>query len=75
LSNSELRFRQIHLDFHTSEHIPGIGSDFDPEEFAATLERARVDSITCLPAATTAGSISIPPLFARGGIRTFRETC
>jgi hypothetical protein len=47
LSNSELRFRQIHLDFHTSGHIPGIGLDFDPEEFAATLERARVDSVTC----------------------------
>ncbi len=40
-----LRFRQIHLDFHTHELIPAIGSRFDPEEFAATLERARVDSI------------------------------
>lgn len=47
MSNNELRFRQMHLDFHTSEHIPGIGAEFDPEEFAATLERARVDSITC----------------------------
>lgn len=43
----ELRFRQIHLDFHTSEHIEGIGADFDPEEFAATLKAAHVDSITC----------------------------
>jgi len=43
----DLRFRQIHLDFHTSEHISGIGSGFDPDEFAATLEKARVDSITC----------------------------
>lgn len=42
-----LRFRQIHLDFHTSESIDGIGSQFDPEEFAATLEKARVNSITC----------------------------
>lgn len=41
----DLRFRQIHLDFHTHELIPAIGSRFDPEEFAATLERARVDSI------------------------------
>ena len=40
-----LRFRQIHLDFHTSEEIPGIGERFDAERFAATLERARVDSI------------------------------
>ncbi len=25
-----LPYRQIHLDFHTSEHIAGIGADFDP---------------------------------------------
>ena len=43
----DLRFRQIHLDFHTSEFIDGIGSQFDPEEFATTLENARVNSITC----------------------------
>ncbi len=42
-----LRFRQIHLDFHTSPEIPGIGADFDPDEFAQTLEKARVDSVTC----------------------------
>ncbi len=42
-----LRFRQIHLDFHTSESIDNIGLDFDPEEFATTLESARVNSITC----------------------------
>lgn len=42
-----LRFRQVHLDFHTSEKIAGIGDQFDPERFAATLERARVNSITC----------------------------
>jgi hypothetical protein len=45
--NEALRFRQIHLDFHTSEVISRIGADFDPEEFAATLEQARVNSITC----------------------------
>jgi hypothetical protein len=42
----EPRFRQIHLDFHTSEAIPGIGSEFDPEEYVATLQRAHVNSIT-----------------------------
>jgi hypothetical protein len=47
MDGDHLCFRQIHLDFHTGEHIPNIGSEFDPEEFAATLERARVDSITC----------------------------
>ncbi len=41
----ELPFRQIHLDFHTSEHIPDIGADFDGAEFAATLKKARVNSI------------------------------
>ena len=47
MSHFTARFRQIHLDFHTSEAITGIGSDFDPDEFAATLEKARVNSITC----------------------------
>jgi len=42
-----LPFRQIHLDFHTSEHIPAIGADFDPDEFADTLVKAHVNSITC----------------------------
>ncbi len=44
---SDLRFRQVHLDFHTSELIEGIGAAFDPEEFADTLASAHVDSITC----------------------------
>ncbi len=43
----DLRFRQIHLDFHTSELIDDIGARFDAEEFAAILEKARVNSITC----------------------------
>jgi hypothetical protein len=46
-ANNGLRYRQIHLDFHTSEQIEGIGDQFDPEEFAATLQKARVDSVTC----------------------------
>jgi hypothetical protein len=41
----ELPFRQIHLDFHTSEAIDGIGADFDPDVFAETLTRAHVNSI------------------------------
>jgi hypothetical protein len=43
----EQPFRHIHLDFHTSEHIVDIGAQFDAEEFASTLERARVNSICC----------------------------
>lgn len=38
--------RQVHLDFHTSPHIPGVGADFDAEDFAATLKRAHVNSVT-----------------------------
>jgi hypothetical protein len=45
-TNKPLRFRQIHLDFHTSEHIPGVGAAFDPEEFVGTLKDAAVNSIT-----------------------------
>jgi len=45
-TNKPLRYRQIHLDFHTSEHIPGIGADFDPDAFVSTLKAAHVDSIT-----------------------------
>ena len=47
MSTHDLRFRQVHLDFHTSEAIAGIGSRFDPDVFADTLDRARVNSITC----------------------------
>ena len=47
MSLKELRFRQVHLDFHTSEAIKGIGEYFDAEEFASTLEKARVNSINC----------------------------
>lgn len=42
-----LAYRQVHLDFHTSEHIPNIGAHFDAEKFAADLEAAHVNSITC----------------------------
>src|SRR5579883_1592860 len=47
MSTLDLRFRQIHLDFHTSPDILGVGADFDPEEFVTTLEKAHVNSITC----------------------------
>lgn len=47
MSKLDLRFRQIHLDFHTSEYIEDVASEFDPEAFASTLEQARVDSVTC----------------------------
>jgi hypothetical protein len=45
-SKHQLRFRQIHLDFHTSPHIPGIGAKFDKKRWQETLRAAAVDSIT-----------------------------
>ena len=41
-----MRFRQIHLDFHTSPLIPGIGKAFNKKEWQETLKKANVDSIT-----------------------------
>lgn len=41
-----MRYRQIHLDFHTSERIPGIGSRFDAEAFGKAFSDAHVDSVT-----------------------------
>ena len=38
--------RQIHLDFHTSEKIPDIAANFDPEQFAGTMASACVSSVT-----------------------------
>ncbi len=41
-----LRFRQIHLDFHTSPFIEGIGTKFDKKKYQEVLKRGHVDSIT-----------------------------
>ena len=38
--------RQVHLDFHTSPHIPDVGCEFDAKVFAATMKAARVNSVT-----------------------------
>lgn len=43
----DFRFRQIHLDFHTSQYIPEVGADFNKEYFVKTLKSAYVNSITC----------------------------
>ena len=40
-----LRYRQVHLDFHTSEYCTNVGSAFDADAFAKTLQAARVNSI------------------------------
>ena len=41
-----MRFRQVHLDFHTSEHIPEIGVDFSKEQFKSMLKEGHINSIT-----------------------------
>jgi len=35
--------REWYLDFHTSEHIPGVGSKFDPQAFAELLRESGSD--------------------------------
>ncbi|PIH60639.1 alpha-amylase family protein [Paenibacillus sp. LK1] len=41
-----MKFRQVHLDFHTSEAIEGIGRDFSKQQFQEMLKTGHVDSIT-----------------------------
>ncbi|MFA6289835.1 MAG: alpha-amylase family protein [Opitutaceae bacterium] len=41
-----LRFRQVHLDFHTHGDIPGIGGKFSKRSFQAALKAGHIDSIT-----------------------------
>ena len=43
---TDLRFRQVHLDFHTSPLIPDVGIEFDAEEFGNAVKSAHIDSIT-----------------------------
>ena len=44
--NHQMRTRQVHLDFHTSEEIKGIGKDFTKEQFQKMLRKGHVNSIT-----------------------------
>ena len=38
-------FRQVHLDFHTSEALENVGERFDADRFVQTLKLGRVDAI------------------------------
>ncbi|MDD6484937.1 MAG: beta-galactosidase trimerization domain-containing protein [Clostridiales bacterium] len=42
----ELDFRQVHLDFHTSEKIDKIGESFDKRQFQEALKKGHINSIT-----------------------------
>ena len=41
-----MNYRQIHLDFHTSEKVAGIGKNFDKKQFQEALKAGHVNSIT-----------------------------
>ncbi len=41
-----MNYRQVHLDFHTSEKIEGIGEAFDKAQFQEMLKLGHVNSIT-----------------------------
>ena len=43
---SDLSFRQVHLDFHTTELIDGVGSRFSKEDFQNALKCGHIDSVT-----------------------------
>lgn len=46
MSRTERRFRQVHLDFHTSAGCEDVGVHFDPEAFAKAVKAGHVDSMT-----------------------------
>lgn len=41
-----MNFRQVHLDFHTSEKITGIGDKFNKKQFQNALIKGHINSIT-----------------------------
>ena len=41
-----LRYRQVHLDFHTSPDVPSVGDKFDKKQFQDAIKAAHADSIT-----------------------------
>lgn len=41
-----LPYRQVHLDFHTSGHIPRVGERFDKRQFQDMLRLGHVNSVT-----------------------------
>jgi len=43
--NEPLPSRQVHLDFHTSEFIPGIGEKFNKKQFQEALKLGHVNQI------------------------------
>jgi hypothetical protein len=46
MATNDLRYRQVHLDFHTSQDCHDVGVSFDPNIFAETVKSGHVDSMT-----------------------------
>lgn len=42
----DMRYRQVHLDFHTSPAIGSVGERFSKKQFTAALKAGRVNSVT-----------------------------
>ncbi len=45
MTNPSQPYRQVHLDFHTALQVDSVGSEFEPEAFAATMKAAHVNSV------------------------------
>jgi len=45
MTQHNLRYRYVHLDFHTAPQAEKIGADFDPDVFGDTLKDAKVNAI------------------------------
>jgi hypothetical protein len=45
-SRRPLRYRQVHLDFHTGAQIPAVGEQFDRRQFQEMLRIGHVDGVT-----------------------------
>ena len=56
---SKLPYRQIHLDFHTSDDVINVARDFDKEAFKAALKEAELDFSTLASLSTEKGERSL----------------
>ncbi|MGL4610781.1 MAG: beta-galactosidase trimerization domain-containing protein [Trueperaceae bacterium] len=45
VESTDLPLRHLHLDFHTSEKIGGVGKNFSASKFAKTLRQAEIASV------------------------------
>ena len=45
IAGPKIGTRQVHLDFHTSEYLEGIGEKFNKKEFQEAIKTGRINSI------------------------------